>query len=95
MDLRAGEEVSLFSAGMVWIAKDLALGIGVKGDVALWYRIGGSGKIAKSIGTTTSFRAEQDGRLMLVAKPPGEWLDPTGRFDPDYQTMRVRGQPAR
>ena len=89
MDLHAGEEVSLFSAGMVWLAKDL--GIGVKGDVALWYRIGGSGKIAKSIGTTTSFRAEQDGRLMLVAKPPGEWLDPTGRFDPDYPRSGATG----
>jgi Protein of unknown function (DUF3047) len=82
LDLRQGEEVSLFSAGMVWLAKDL--GIGVNGGVALWYRIGNGGTIAKAIGTTTSFRAERDGRLMLIAKPPGEWLDATGRFEPGY-----------
>ncbi len=82
LDLRAGEEVSLFSAGMVWLVE--ALGIGVDGGVALWHRIGMDGTIAKSIGTTTSFRADRDGRLMLIAKPPGEWLDETGRFLPDY-----------
>jgi hypothetical protein len=72
----------LFSVGTVWLAKDL--GIGVNGGVALWHRIGTGGTIAKSIGTTTSFRADRDGRLMLIAKPPGEWLDETGRFEPDY-----------
>ena len=82
LDLREGEEASLFSAGTVWLAKEL--GIGVNGGVALWHRIGTDGAIAKSIGTTTSFRADRDGRLMLVAKPPGEWLDETGRFEPDY-----------
>jgi hypothetical protein len=89
LDLRAGEEVSLFSAGMVWLAEDL--GIGVEGDVALWHRIGTGGTIAKAIGTTTSFRADQNGRLMLVAKPPGEWLDVTGRFDPAYPRAGASG----
>lgn len=88
LDLRAGEEASLFSAGTVWMAKEL--GIGVHGGVALWYRIGG-GPIAKSIGTTTSFRAERDGRLMLITKPPGEWLDETGRFDPNYPHAGASG----
>ena len=74
--------MSLFSAGMVWLAKEL--GVGVDGGTALWHRIGPGGPIAKAIGTTTSFRAERDGRLMLIAKPPGEWLDETGRFDPEY-----------
>ncbi|HUI22576.1 MAG TPA: DUF3047 domain-containing protein [Methylocella sp.] len=89
LDLRAGEEVTLFSAGRVWLAKDL--GIGVDGGVALWHRIGSGGTIAKSIDTTASFRAEEDGRLMLVAKPPGEWLDETGRFDPDYPREGASG----
>ena len=82
LDLRAGEEVSLFSAGMVWLAEEL--GIGVDGGVALWHRIKPGGTIGKSIGTTTSFRADRDGRLQLIAKPPGEWLDETGTFLPDY-----------
>lgn len=89
VDLFEGEEVSLFSAGMVWLAKDL--GIGVKGDIALWHRTGAGGPIAKSIGTTTSFRAGRSGRLMLVAKPPGEWLDSSGRFDPDYPRAGASG----
>ena len=89
LDLFEGEEVSLFSAGMVWLAEDL--GIGVKGDVALWHRIGAQGHTAKSIGTTTSFRADKSGRLMLVAKPPGEWLDSTGRFDPAYPRAGAAG----
>ncbi len=89
VDLAAGEEVSLFSAGMVWLAEEL--GIGVEGDVALWHRIGPAGTIAKSIGTTTSFRADRDGRLMLVTKPPGEWLDRTGRFDPEYPRAGASG----
>ena len=89
LDLREGEEVSLFSTGVIWLAKDV--GIGVKGDVALWHRTGARGTIAKSIGTTTSFRAHQSGRLMLVAKPPGEWLDSTGRFDPNYPRAGAAG----
>src|SRR5262245_38685662 len=89
LDLFEGEEVSLFSAGLIWLAKDL--GIGVKGDVALWHRIGAGGRIAKSIGTTTSFRVDRNGRLMLVAKPPGEWLDSRGRFDPDYPRVGAAG----
>jgi Protein of unknown function (DUF3047) len=88
LDLREGEEASLFSAGTVWFAKEL--GIGFDGAFALWYRIGG-GPIAKSIGTTTSFRAEQNGRLMLIAKPPGEWLDESGRFEPDYPHSGASG----
>ena len=89
VDLCKGEEVSLFSAGTVWVAREL--GIGVNGGVALWHRIGSGGTIAKAIGTTTSFRAEEDGRLMLIAKPPGEWLDATGRFDPDYPHAGASG----
>lgn len=39
----------------------------------------------------SSFRAERNGRLMLIAKPPGEWLDATGRFDPDYPHAGATG----
>jgi hypothetical protein len=28
---------------------------------------------------------------MLIAKPPGEWLDATGRFDPDYPHAGATG----
>jgi hypothetical protein len=88
LDLREGEEASLFSAGVVWLAKEL--GIGFDAGMALWYRIG-EGTIAKSISTTTSFKAERAGRLMLIAKPPGEWLDETGRFEPGYPHTGASG----
>jgi hypothetical protein len=86
LDLKEGEEAR---AGMVWLAEEL--GIGVNGGVALWHRIGTGGPIAKAIGTTTSFRAERNGRLMLIAKPPGEWRDSTGRFEPDYPHAGATG----
>ncbi|MCI0466296.1 MAG: DUF3047 domain-containing protein [Beijerinckiaceae bacterium] len=89
LDLAAGDEASLFSAGMVWLSEEL--GIGVKADVALWHRIGNEGTIAKSVGVTTTFRADWDGRLMLAIKPPGEWLDITGTFDPKYPRTGAAG----
>jgi hypothetical protein len=82
LDLREGEQVSLLAAGKVWLSRELGVGFGAK--VALWHRIGSDGPIAKSIGDTSTFKAARSGRLMLVAKPPGEFLNPTGAFDPAY-----------
>ena len=82
LDVPEGAEITLLSAGRVWLAKEL--GIGFDGGMALWHRIEPGGTISKSIDTTTTFRAERNGRLMLIAKPPGEWLDESGRFDPAY-----------
>jgi hypothetical protein len=42
LDLKEGEEVSLFSAGAVWLAKEL--GICVNGGFALWHRVGTGGQ---------------------------------------------------
>jgi|GEM_PF-704296 len=88
VDLALGEEVSLFSVGTVWLAK--SLGVGLNGATALWYRIG-RGSVAKSVGTTTSFRAEGAGHLQLIAKPPGEWRDTRGNFEPDYPHEGAEG----
>lgn len=82
IDVAAGETVTLFSAGTVWISRELNVGVG--SQAAVWYRIGNSGRIAKAIGATDSFTVPEAGRLMLVAKPPGEFLDESGAFDPDY-----------
>lgn len=82
VELRAGEQVSLLAAGKVWWSREAGLGFGPK--VGLWHRVGTAAPIAKSIGDTTTFAAPRDGRLMLVAKPPGEFLDDSGAFDPAY-----------
>ncbi len=89
LDLKEGEEASLFSAAAVWLAKEL--GICVKWRLRLMASRRHRRPIAMAIGTTTSFRAERNGRLMLIAKPPGEWLDATGRFDPDYPHAGATG----
>lgn len=79
IDCAAGDAVTLVAAGRVWLAERLGIGFGP--TTALWHRVGDA-PIAKCLGDTTSFVAEGGGRLRLVAKPPGEWLDETGRFDP-------------
>lgn len=86
--LTAGDRVTLIGEGRLWLAK--ALGVGVGANTALWHKVG-EGPIAKSLGNTTSFTADAPGRLFLVAKPPGEWLDETGRFDPDQPRSRMTG----
>lgn len=77
--LARGEEVSLLSRGVVWISR--VLGLGVDGKLSLWYRVG-DGPIAKAIDATTSFVADRDGPLMVIARLSGDWIDETGRFDP-------------
>lgn len=89
LEVRAGEQLSLLAAGKVWLSREAGIGFGPK--VALWHRIGSDGPIAKSIGSTTTFKAARSGRLMLVAKPPGEFLDRSGRFDPDYPRAGAEG----
>jgi Protein of unknown function (DUF3047) len=79
VEVAAGESVTLIAQGRLWISERLGLGCTAK--VALWYRVGDSGPIAKSIGDSTTFVAAHSGALWLVTKPPGEWLDESGRFD--------------
>lgn len=77
--LARGEAVSLLSHGVAWISRDFDLRI--DGRLSLWYRLG-DGPIAKALGATTSFVAERDGPLMLIARLAGQWIDESGRFDP-------------
>ncbi|HEX2890916.1 DUF3047 domain-containing protein [Vineibacter terrae] len=74
-----GQSVSLLSRGVLWISRDLD--VGVQGNLALWYRVG-DGPIAKALGATTSFTADRDGPLRLINHLAGQWEDDSGRFDP-------------
>lgn len=80
MTVLKDQSFTVFADGAVWIAK--ALGVGVGPQTALWVRIGGQAPVRKVSGNATSFEAWSDGELEFCLKPPGEWLDDGGRFDP-------------
>ena len=86
--VKEGQEVSLLSEGVIWLSREFD--IQVKGNAALWYRVG-NGTIEKSAGRTTTFRADRDGPLQLACRLAGHWLDDTGRLDPDVPPMPMEG----
>lgn len=81
---------TVFADGAIWIAK--ALGVGAGPATALWVRIGGRAPIRKVTGNASSFEAWSDGELEFCLKPPGEWLDETGRFDPAVPRSGATGK---
>lgn len=87
--IEAGEEVTLFAGGDVAASKLLDLRFGPR--TGLWYRIGADGPLAKLIGEADTFRADRTGTLLLVMKPPGEWLDETGVLNPAFPRKAVSG----
>jgi len=88
--VRRAQGFTMFADGAVWIAK--ALGVGAAPGTALWVRIGGRAPIRKMAANATSFEAWDDGELELCLKPPGEWLDDSGRFDPDVTRSGATGK---
>ena len=90
LTVKRGQGFSLFADGAVWIAK--ALGVGAAPATAVWARIGGRAPIKKMMANVTSFTAWDDGELELCLKPPGEWLDESGRFDPDVPRTGASGK---
>lgn len=81
---------TVFADGAIWIAKALRVGAGP--GTALWVRIGGRAPIRKVTGNATSFEAWSDGELEFCLKPPGEWLDDSGRFDPAVPRSGATGK---
>ncbi|EHN11519.1 hypothetical protein PAI11_16040 [Patulibacter medicamentivorans] len=77
--LTAGEAVTLLATGRLTLSRLLDVAFGP--TVGLWYRVG-DGPIAKVVGDSDTFRCERGGTLWLSTKPPGEFLDRTGAFDP-------------
>jgi hypothetical protein len=81
IDVAQGQEITLLAHGQVWLSREADLAFGP--NVTLWYRIGG-GLVARSSANSFTFRAQDFGRLRLIAKPPGEWANRTGDFLSDY-----------
>jgi hypothetical protein len=76
--VNAGETVTLFSWGAVWISK--LLDIGCDPGTALWVRVRGS-PIRKMVSDAMTFTLRSSGELELSVRAPGEWLDEDGAPD--------------
>lgn len=79
LTLAAGETVTVLAAGQLCLSKAFDVGFGPA--LGLWYRIG-DGELAKFVGPGATITAAVTGRLSLVTKPPGEFADRLGAFDP-------------
>ena len=84
-----GEELTVLAAGGYWASRPLDLGFGAR--IGLWLRAGDAG-IQKTASDVSSVRVETGGPLHVVAKPPGEWADENGTFDPEYPRGGVAGE---
>jgi len=90
MAVKRGESFSVFADGAVWISR--LLGVGAEPKLALWLRIARTGPIRKMIDNASSFEAWADGEVELCLKPPGEWADANGAFDPAYPHQGGEGE---
>jgi hypothetical protein len=90
LTLKRGEAFSVFADGAVWISK--FLGVGAEPKLALWLRLAARGPIRKMPGNAGSFQAWADGEIELCLKPPGEWADESGAFDPAYPHSGGEGE---
>lgn len=86
--LRAGERVSVFAEGRVWLAKALDIGFGP--TVGLWHRVG-EAPLAKLPAVPGTLQAATGGALQLVTKPPGEFATVTGAFEADPPRKPLAG----
>lgn len=88
LDLPPGHAVSLIAEGMVYVSR--ALDIGFEPKTGLWYRIGDS-EVAKIVGNASTLYSGAGGMLRLSCKPPGEFADRSGRFDPAHPRSALPG----
>ena len=89
-DVGAGESVTVFADGRVFISR--ALDVWVGPSIQLWCRIGERGTVFRGTRATNTFTARESGRLWLANYFPGEWTDPSGRTaTPDREYARLSG----
>lgn len=90
LDVSPGDEVTVLAAGGYWASKPLDLGFGAR--IGLWLRAGEAGAIVKTPADASTIAMEVGGPLHIVAKPPGEWADEKGSFDPAFPRIGVTGE---
>lgn len=86
--IEAGEEVTLLAQGRLAMSGPLDIWVGPR--MGLWGRIG-DGKVFKVPAEASTLRAETSGNLRLIARPPGEWASPEGRFLPGHEDPSASG----
>ena len=74
--LNAGEQVTVFAVGRVWLARELDLW--VPPDFQLWYRIGETGDVFRGTRCSHTFAVREAGRLFFGNYFPGEWATRAG-----------------
>lgn len=89
LEVAAGEALTVLAAGGYWASKPLDLGFGAR--IGLWLRTGGT-SLLKTASDASSLTAPSSGALEIVAKPPGEWANEQGAFDPAYPRGGVTGE---
>ena len=88
LDVRRAEEVSVISVGTLWASKAFDMRFGPR--LGLWLRPG-EGAILKTQSAASSVTMSEGGPLQIVAKPPGEWADEQGHFDPAFPRAGISG----
>lgn len=89
LDVEPGDEVTVIGAGTLWASKALDMRFGPR--IGLWLRAGDEGTILKTPSAASTVRLAEGGPLFIVAKPPGEWADEHGRFDPAFPRGGLSG----
>ena len=84
-----GDEYTLLASGMLYLLKALDVGIGPA--VGLWYRFG-DGEVHKLTRAYQVIRADAAGELQLIAAIPGEFGDPSGKFEADIPRKPMTGE---
>ncbi|HEX7775586.1 MAG TPA: DUF3047 domain-containing protein [Parvibaculum sp.] len=87
--LAPGEEVTVFAAGALWASKALDMYFGAR--IGVWLRAGERGRAVKSPSNAATVKLAEGGPLYIVAKPPGEFLDERGTFDPAVPRAGLTG----
>lgn len=87
--VEAGDDITVLAAGTLWASKALDMRFGPR--IGVWLRAGEVGRIFKTPGDAASLRVKEGGPLFVVAKPPGEWADEQGRFDPAFPRAGISG----
>lgn len=89
LTIAAGASMTLLACGRVYASRLFDVGVGPQ--VGLWYRVGDT-PVAKMIGTACTPAAGNGGTLTFAAKPPGEFADRDGAFDPATPRDALAGE---
>lgn len=86
LELAAGDRVTIFGAGRVFLSRRLDLWVGPQ--FQLWARVGETGPIFNGPRDHHTFVSDRAGRLELASYFPGQWGDPSGRVSTDLRAYR-------